>query len=83
VVEVRLELLRMRPVLHCVPATTTSYHEGTPRPIEALPEVKAMALLVIHPRVTQILPKAAAMRYDEGFNVFRTKCNRRFGLLVF
>jgi hypothetical protein len=81
VAKMHLELLRTLPVLHHVWVTTISHHEGTPRPIGALLEVKATVLLMILPRVTRNLPTAAAMRCDEGLSVLR--CNRRFGLIGF
>jgi hypothetical protein len=78
--EVHLDLLTTGSVLCRMPSTTASYHMGTPRPTTALPQIKAMALLMILPRVTQNLSKVAGMRCDEGFSVLR--CNRVCDILV-
>jgi hypothetical protein len=64
------ELLTTWRVLRRMPVMTARRHRGIPRPIGVLSEIKAMALLVIRPRVTLRLPKAAAMRCDEGFNAY-------------
>jgi hypothetical protein len=66
--EVLHELLTTQWVLRRMPVITTRRHEGIPRPIRVLPEIKAMVLPVIRPRVTLRLPEAAAMRCDERFN---------------
>jgi hypothetical protein len=41
------ELLMTQRVLRCMPVMTTRCHGGILRPIGVLPEIKAMALLVI------------------------------------
>jgi hypothetical protein len=81
VAEVRLKLLRARPVLCRVQAMTSSYREQMPRPIRAPAEIKVMALLVIRLRVTWNLPRVMGMKCDEGSSALR--CNKRFGLVVF
>jgi hypothetical protein len=50
--EVLHEFLTTQRILRRMPAVTARRHGGIPRPIAALPEIKAMALLLICPRVT-------------------------------
>jgi hypothetical protein len=64
-----LHKLRMaRRVLGRMPMMIARCHKGIPKPIGVSSEVKVMALLVIRPRVTLSLRKAAMMMCDEGFN---------------